>query len=167
MNTITKQLLDKLFVIDIFSGKMYWKNVSKFHNSLNGKEAGCCQKTTGNKAYWVIKINNKKYKRGRLIFFYVNNFFPTPCVDHIDGNSLNDAITNLRQASVTENSWNHKGRKKKSNLPMGIRASGNKFIARIAFNKKTIYLGTFNNLEEAKQTYKQKRIELYGKYSGY
>lgn len=163
---ITKNKLDELFFIDLKNGKMYWKKPTKYHPDLIGKEAGCSplQKKL---RYWVIKINGKTYKRGRLLFLYKYNKFPSPCIDHIDGNSLNDCINNLREASLQENNWNHRTRKKSTLLPMGIRKINTGYVARIAFNKKTIHLGTFLTVEEAEQEYKKKRVELYGKFAGY
>jgi hypothetical protein len=165
MKNITKQLLDNLFTIDIENGIFIWKNPSKYHLGLKGKEAGLSQPSR-NKSYWVIKINNKKYKRARLLFFYVYGYFPSPCIDHINGNSLDDSIKNLRQASILENCWNHKTRKKKSDLPMGIRLSNGKYVARISFKKKTIHIGTFDNLKDAHNEYINKRKQLYGQFSG-
>lgn len=167
MNAQFKELIEHSFDFDLENGKIYWKNVSKHHNKLNGKEAGMAIKSRNNKYYWVIKLNGKAYKRSRLIYFYVNGYFPHPCIDHIDGNSLNDKPSNLRQATVTQNSWNHKGRKKKSNLPMGIRKQGNKYVARISYNKKQITIGSFDDIKTANAAYENKRIELYGNFCGY
>ena len=166
MEKITKQLLDNLFFVDLEKGKFFWKSPNKFHKDLFNKEAGCIQ-STKNKSYWVIKINGKKYKRGRLLFLYIFDRFPNKCIDHIDGNSLNDLPENLREATILENCWNHKKRKKSSDLPMGIRKNKNKFVARISCNKKHITIGSFEKLEDAVKAYKEKRIELYGKFSGY
>ena len=162
-----KSLLDFLFDIDLKNGKFYWKNVSKYHKNLNGKEAGAERSCKNGKKYWVIKINNKAYKRARLIFLFLNGRFPFPCVDHIDGNSLNDNPENLREATVTQNSWNHKGRKKTTNLPMGIRKVKDRYVSRISVNKKHIHIGTFVNLNEALESYKNARIKYYGEFNGY
>ena len=165
MENLTKNQLTTLFDIYPENGKVFWKNVSKHHKRLNGIEAGCSQNSR-NKDYWVIKINNKKYKRGRLIFFYVHGKFPNPCIDHINGNSLDDRIENLREATVIENAWNHKKRKRKINLPMGVRNTPNgKFQARISYYGKQIHLGVFDTSIEAENVYKLKRKELYGKFA--
>ncbi len=154
--------LKELFDIDIQNGKFFWKKPSKYHSNLIGKEAGFASKD-----YWIIKINKKAYKRGRLIFLYANGKFPEPCIDHINGIKTDDRLINLREATITQNNWNHKFRKKSNNLPMGIRFQSNKFIARISHNKNQIHIGSFEKLNDAVNAYKQKRIELYGQYSGY
>jgi hypothetical protein len=165
MSTITKQQLSETFAIDLDQGKFFWKNVSKYHNTLNGLEAGNAQKTHS-KVYWVISLNGKKHKRSRLMFLYVNDRFPTPCVDHINGNSLDDRIQNLREASLLENAWNHKMRKRQIDLPMGVRSMANgKFQARIGYQGKQLHLGVFETPDEAKTIYETKRKELYGKFA--
>jgi len=157
------QQLENLFDIDVENGKIFWKNPPKNHSDLIGKEAGF----STNNDYFRIKINGKSYRRGRLIFLYAYKRFPFPCIDHINGIKTDDRLKNLREATVTQNNWNHKFRKKTSNLPMGIKKNKNRFVARISYNKKPINIGSFKTLEEAHQAYKLKRIELYGEYSGY
>jgi hypothetical protein len=163
---ITKHDLINLFDVYSDEGKFVWKNASKHHKSLNGKEAGCPSKNQSGKIYWNIKINNKRYKRGRLMFLYVYGEFPNPCVDHINGNSLDDRIENLREATVIENAWNHKKRKRIIDLPMGVRNMANgKFQARISYKGKQLHLGVFDTPNEAKAVYEKKRKELYGKFA--
>lgn len=162
---ITKNDLINLFDVFPDEGKFVWKNVSKHHKRLNGQEAGC-PSMANCKEYWHIKINGKRYKRGRLMFLYVYGNFPNPCVDHINGNSLDDKIQNLREASVLENAWNHKKRTRRIDLPMGVRNMANgKFQARISYKGKQLHLGVFDTPDEAKAIYETKRKELYGKFA--
>jgi hypothetical protein len=163
---ITKHDLINLFDVYPDEGKFVWKNVSKHHSRLNGQEAGCPSANLKGKFYWNIKINNKRYKRGRLMFLYVYGKFPNPCVDHINGNSLDDKIENLREATVIENAWNHHKRKRTIDLPMGVRNTANgKFQARIGYKGKQLHLGLFDTPSEAKAIYEIKRKELYGKFA--
>ena len=165
---IAKHDLIELFDVYPHEGKFVWKNVSKHHKCLNGQEAGSPVTGRSGKTYWCIQINNKKYKRGRLMFLYVHGELPNPCVDHINGNSLDDRIENLREATVIENAWNHKKRKRTIDLPMGVRNMANgKFQARISYKRKQLHLGVFDTPDEAKKIYEQKRKELYGEFSGY
>jgi hypothetical protein len=49
--------------------------------------------------------------------------------------------------------------RKKSRLPKGITKNGNKFQAQIWRNGKTVYLGTFDTLEEASVVYQQSEVK--------
>lgn len=166
MTELTYALLDQLFTVDIGDGKLYWKVAPKGHPRLLNKEAGSSRKTNSGKFYWHIKIGGIPYKRGHLIFLFVNGRLPHPCLDHIDGDSLNDRSSNIREATVTENAWNHKKRKRRIKLPMGVRilASG-RFQARLGYRGAQLHLGAFDTPEDARSAHIKKRKELYGKFA--
>jgi hypothetical protein len=97
---------------------------------------------------------------------WMTGSWPKDMIDHIDGNSMNDAWCNLREADCVTNAWNHKKRQKKSPLPMGVRqAQSGKYVARISCNKKHITIGTFENPEIAHQAYCEARREYFGKFA--
>ena len=159
------QVLERLR-FDKETGQFFWVNPNKHHLDLIGKVAGCVGRSNPNKKYWVIKLNGKTYKRARLVYLVTHGKWPEPCVDHINGNSLDDRPENLRQATVTENSWNHKFRKRKINLPMGVRVNpAGTYSARISVNKKQIHLGFFKTTEEAYSVYQMARKEMYGQFA--
>jgi hypothetical protein len=158
--------MDDIFHLDKQTGRLFWKTPSKYHKDLIGKEAGNANKTHNDKCYWVVQVNGKKMKRGHIVYFMTHGVWPKPCIDHINGNSLDDRPENLRIATVLENSWNHKGRKRTIQLPMGVRHSGHgAYVARISYKKSQIYLGIFDTIQEASAIYQQKRRELYGEFA--
>lgn len=159
------QILERLS-IDSRTGNCTWVNATKHHPGLDGEAAGSPRTSRSGKKYWIIKINSIPYKRAYLVFTVVNGKWPDNIIDHIDGDSLNDKPENLRDATTLQNAWNHKTRSKKSPLPMGVRYQFGKFHARIACEKKQIYLGAFSTAEEASSAYVEKRKELFGEYSG-
>lgn len=153
--------------VDVETGRCYWNNVSRNHRQLNGREAGTAryQHRTG-KFYWHVKIGGIPYKRSYLVYVVKHGIWPS-LLDHIDGQSLNDSSSNIREATITQNAWNQPRRAKRSLLPMGVREiSKGSFQVRIACNKKTLYLGTYSCPIEASGVYIAKRKELFGAYSG-
>tara|TARA_A100001391_G_scaffold176590_1_gene139871 strand:+ start:9886 stop:10032 length:147 start_codon:yes stop_codon:yes gene_type:complete len=48
---------------------------------------------------------------------------------------------------------------------MGVRIGRSGFEARIGFNKKLIFIGSFGTPEEASDAYQVKRKELYGEFA--
>lgn len=162
-----RERLDVLFFIDKVEGKFFWRAPPKAHPRLQGLEAGCPRPTHSGKKYWVIRINRRAYKRGHLMYLAVHGRLPAPCVDHINGNSLDDRPENLRQATATENAWNHKKRARKQALPMGVRLipGSGRFQARIGVNKKQIHLGAYDTPEEAAAVYAIKRKEYFNEFA--
>jgi len=152
--------------VDLDTGVCIWKDATKHHRPLVGREAGSprLQQHTG-KSYWVIKINGIPYKRSQIVLAVATGRWPTDTVDHIDGDSLNDQASNLRHATVTQNAWNHKRRAKKADTPMGVRRliSG-RFQARIAVNKQQRIIGVFDTVEAAEAAYQQARKESFGAF---
>lgn len=167
LEIIDCEQLRNLFDIDIKAGRLFWRSPPKQHPRLLGIEAGCPRTNHNGKRYWVVKIGKRHYRRGRLVYLVAYGRLPHPCVDHIDGDSLNDCISNLREATITENAWNHKGRSRRIQLPMGVRRidSSGRFQARISFHGKQLHLGAFDTSEEARSVYIAKRKELYGEFA--
>jgi hypothetical protein len=156
--------LSDLFTIDLIAGRVFWKNCAREHARLNGKEAG--SKRGYEKPYWVIKIDKKAYRRAQIVLAIATGEWPKDCVDHINGNSLDDRAANLRHATVAQNAMNHKTRRKRSNTPMGVRKLPNgKFQARIALDKKTSHLGTFDTSDLAEQAYQAARKEMFHEFA--
>jgi hypothetical protein len=165
---LSKRKILTLFSVDLSSGRVFWIKPPKNHSNLIGKEAGAFRFNAldRSKGYWVIHVDGKSYRRGRIIYRVACGDWPD-ILDHIDGNGVNDIPTNLRKASVLQNSWNHRTRKKKSDLPMGVRADRHgRYVARISCRKKHFHLGVFDSPEEAQSVYISKRKELFGEYCG-
>ena len=165
MSEEIQQVLEKL-MLNKETGEFFWIKPSKHHPDLLGKIAGGARANKSNKKYWVIKLNGKAYKRGRLVYLVIHGKWPEPCVDHINGDSTDDRPSNLREATIMENAWNHKKRARRIQLPIGVRniASG-KFQARIGYCGKQIHLGAFQSPNEASAAYQSKRKELYGQFA--
>ena len=163
---ITQEFLKRTLDYNLETGEMVWIKPNKYHNELIGRPAGGVQCTGSNKAYWNISLMGKKYKRSRLAWLWMTGRFPKNCIDHKDGNSLNDKWENLREATITQNAWNHKKRKRKCALPMGVRETANgKYLARIGYLKKQFTIGTFETVEEAQSAYLKEREKRFGEFA--
>lgn len=164
----TLDYLRRRILVDVDSGIVTWIDATKHHANINGNEAGSPRGGSRNgKSYWHIKINGIAIKRSHIVFLFATGSWPKQQIDHINGNSLDDRLCNLREVTVTQNAWNHKTRAKKEKTPMGVRktASG-RFQARIACNKEQIAIGVFDTEKEAHNAYLSKRKELFHEYSG-
>ena len=158
--------INSRLTVDMNTGIAYWKDPSKFHPGLIGKVAGCATKNRADKVYWIIRIDSTPYPRAHIVFALKTGKWPALCVDHKNGNPLDDSPDNLREATKLQNSWNMKGMKKKSQLPMGVRkTTSGKFQARITVKRESVYIGSFESPLEASAAYKAARATYYGEFA--
>lgn len=115
--------------------------------------------------YKVVMIGRKGYRLHRLIAqAFIPNPLNKPFVDHIDGDSLNNCVENLRWATHVENMRNTKPYAKLSRMPKGVHKVHNMYVANINSEGKKLYLGSFESVEEASLTYELMAETLYGEF---
>lgn len=161
---ITQNLLKKLF--DYQNGELYW-NVAKARNIKIDDVAG----TFDNCGYRVIGINGKVYKTHRLIFLYHHGFLPK-FLDHIDGNPLNNNISNLREATNQENGMNREKGKFMNGKPTTSKFKGvcqdketKKWRAQIYINGEAKNLGRYDSEIDAAKAYDKAAVELFEEFA--
>lgn len=114
-----------------------------------------------------MKIDGVSYQHSRVAWLHFYGVHATKQIDHIDGNRLNNSISNLRLADQSENMLNIVRKRGDAGLPQGvakIRYNG-KFFARATHNGKSHYIGTFPTKEEAHIAYKQFCDATRGQFS--
>lgn len=165
---LTQEICHQLFIYD--DGKLINK-VNRGNLAKKGSIAGCLhkRKNTKNKEYFVVKINKKVYLQHRLIFLMFYGYLPEypDQVDHIDGNSLNNRIENLRKVTASQNSQNRKiiGKNKSGASNVVIHKQSGKWQASIYIDKKIKYLGLFENLNDAITARKKAENKYYGEFA--
>jgi hypothetical protein len=126
----------------------------KIAGSLNAKGYIQCCLSIGGKRY--------NYTVHRLIFIYHNGYSPDK-VDHIDGNPLNNCISNLRDVSNRINQRNSKKPITNTSGVVGVyKTPCGKWRARVRdMSGKNLSIGTFHNKIDAIMARKKAEIE-YG-----
>lgn len=130
-----------------------------------GTQAGWATICNG-KEYKKINIKQKTYYLHQIIFLYHHGYIPQ-YIDHKDGNSLNNKIENLREASQSQNAANQVLRKNNTSGVKGVRFNTRygKWTAAIMVNGKHISLGVHSTKETAQETYKLGAKKYFGEFA--
>jgi hypothetical protein len=88
-------------------------------------------------------------------------------VDHIDGNKLNNQLSNLRLVNYSQNGWNSEKRKRNTSGYKGVSWNKGKRMwkSSIMVNRKQIFLGYYKDIELARQAYSEAEVRYQKEFS--
>lgn len=143
---ITQDFLKEKLIYTPDTGLFTWK-VTLGSRAKAGSQAGC----HGYGGYVRIIIHGKIYRAHRLAWLYETGELPVDQIDHINGVRMDNRIVNLRVVTNEENSKNRRLSKNSTSGVMGVcwHKSNKKWQAQIYNNGKAIYLGAYDNIEDA------------------
>lgn len=136
-------------------------SASQWNKRYAGKEAFTHIGTHG---YRVGNFLGTVLLAHRVIYAMHKGSWGFDKVDHIDGDKLNNKISNLRECSNAENLRNQRG-KSGRDLPKGVHAHGRSYIASITKDYKSYHLGVFETAEEARKAYNAAAKTMHGKFA--
>lgn len=116
---------------------------------------------SGHLAVHISGVSNKEIHR-LVALAFVPNPDELPCVDHIDRDPTNNAATNLRWVSKSQNGMNRGMQSNNTTGFKGVSRFRDKFQAGIKINGKRIHLGFFKTPEEAFEAYKTACVVHHG-----
>lgn len=150
----------RCFRYDRDSGKIFWKEKPrpKFSSGVTiGKEVGIIEST----GYRRTTLHQVRYHTHVLVWIFEHGYMPT-CIDHIDGNPLNNHISNLRAVSRRENQSNMKKHRQGHVVGTSFNKcqKKNPWASRIYVNGKSVFLGWHPTQEQAGAAYQAFLTEL-------
>lgn len=146
--------LRAIFTLDAESGILY-------RNSTGRPASVKWKRDWGKLRGWVVVKDRREVAVHRVIWAMHTGEWPDQTIDHIDGDTKNNRVSNLRHVSVAVNSRNTKLYDNNTSGYIGVTSTASgKWQARIHYNGRRICLGTFTTPEEAYEVYKKKAAEL-------
>jgi hypothetical protein len=176
----SKDLPAKAYLMEVFSvieNKLVFKTRPCEHfcdataqKKWNTRYAGSVAGTVDKDGRLVVRVGGVNYYAHRLMWVMCGDGEVPSSIDHVDGDPLNNAISNLRAATHTQNMANSKCRQRADpRLPRGVYASGNgtRFVAQITVKGKSKSLGTFDTALAAKSARDAAVQVAYGCFARY
>lgn len=113
------ELVNDLFNYNECTGELFWA-VNRRGHVRKGDKAGTKLKNGCGKHYLTVKIAGKHSLVHRVCWLYFYGKEPNGCIDHINGDGLDNRIENLRVVSRSENQKNMKVSTRSSSGVMGV-----------------------------------------------
>jgi hypothetical protein len=117
--------------------------------TCGGQLPGSIPGRINSNGYRDISIDGRRYMAHRLAWFYVYGFYPRSEIDHINRIKSDNRIANLRLASRKQNCENVGKRQSNTSGITGVDLRYGKWRVRINHYGKSIFIGSFNTLEDA------------------
>lgn len=103
--------------------------------------------------YYTGSVAHRHTKAHRVVFYLTHGYLPEE-VDHIDGDRLNNAASNLRSACKSTNMHNRVARGTH-------RLASGRYAARISLDGRSKHLGVFDSEPAAHAAYLAAKRELH------
>jgi hypothetical protein len=158
MASLTQERLKELLRYDPETGVWVWR--------ISPRKTGDIAGSLYKGGYLRIRIDGRDYRCHRLAFLYMLGRWPESHVDHRDTNPANNAWSNLREATRSQNLCNRGTPKNNTSGFKGV--SKNKRIGRwqaiISAGGSQYHLGYYDNPKEASEAYQRAARVLHGEF---
>lgn len=144
------------------TGELRWTAQASF-----GRLTQCVAGSVARNGYQQVKIGKRVYLGHRLVWLLAHGEWPASNIDHIDGNRLNNAPSNLRLATASQNAQNRGSAiQSASGLLGAIHVPGTSrrreaWESRIKTNGVSKWLGLFRTKEAAHAAYLSAKASLH------
>lgn len=148
----------ELFSYNPETGEIAWRH--KHRNKDPGTVAGSLHKSTG---YWRLNVFGQKYQAHRIAWLIHHGEWPV-VIDHINGDKVDNRISNLRSVSTQINAQNLRkahANSKSRYLGANWHKPSGLWQAKIYTSGKYVHIGLFKTEEEAHKAYVQAKRLLH------
>ena len=178
--TMANPLPERQYLLECFSyeaetGSLTWRKrpiehfssssrQKQFNSAFGGKRAGSIAtvSVSAGRQYRIVRLNGVLFYAHRVAYKLATGEEPL-VIDHIDGDTLNNKLTNLRTCTTADNSRNVKIRETNKSGCTGVSWTERKqrWRAYITVGARQIALGTYRRFEDAVRARKAAE-KIYG-----
>lgn len=159
MNQVSVARLRKLFTYDPATGTITRKQ------SAGCRMAGATVDSAERKGYLRTNVDGQRLKAHKICWALHTGFWPDLQVDHINGNTADNRLSNLRLATNQQNAANQRTPKNNTSGTKGVSARNGRWVAGIKIDGVRIHLGTFNTRELAAAAYAAAASSAFGSFA--
>jgi hypothetical protein len=138
--------------LDVYpeSGTLFWRYRDDRHPHWNARFSGKRAGGVNTQGYRVVRVLGGLYREHHIVWAVVHGCWARE-IDHIDGDRLNNKISNLREVTRSENLRNRGLDRRNTSGVIGVsfhKATG-RWRARLGLKPNPIELGIFDSLADA------------------
>ncbi len=167
---ITAEEVRALLDYDADSGILTWKYRPRLVDKAkawNRRYSGTAITSLNGHGYVQLSIHKRKFEAHRIVWLWIHGKLPDGNIDHINGDKTDNRISNLREASVSQNAWNMRKKKESGLRGASIHTQTGRWQSHLCLNGEHVFLGLFGSEAEAHEAYKRASIKYHGEYSPY
>ena len=164
--SITPEQLRAALDYDPLTGVFKWKHRPECPPFWNGRWAGRDAGVTDN-GYRVVTVNRNRYPASRLAWLFVYGEWPENLIDHANGDTGDNRIANLRDATTSQNGGNMRMPQRNKSGFKGVSwvEKRKKWAAQIGVRGKYYNLGSYDTAKEAHEAYCRAAARLHGEFA--
>ena len=161
MRNATQEEVLRLF--EYRDGVLYWKERPRCSRKPPGDISAGFESTQG---YKKVKVNKETYYVHQIVFLMHHGYIPE-VVDHIDRNTSNNRIENLRASNKSLNACNSKLRADNSSGHRGVTWNkvSTKWQVQLQFKNRCKHFGLFDDFELACLVADESRRLYHGEHA--
>lgn len=159
MNQVSIARLRELFAYDPATGLLIRKQ------SLGCRAAGSVAGVVERKGYLRVNVDRTCVKAHKICWALHTGFWPDLQVDHINGNTSDNRMSNMRLATNQQNCANQRTPKNNTSGIKGVSARNGRWVAGIKVDGVRIHLGTFDTRERAAAAYAAAASSAFGPFA--
>lgn len=154
------------------TGALVWHERDPSHvssRSFNSNFAGKPATSKVASGHLFVRFLGKRYPAAVIAWMHYYGVWPEGFVDHVNGKPADNRISNLRQATPSENNCNRGRQRNNKSGYKGVCfvTKYQKFMASISKDRTTHFLGYFASAEEAFSAYQAAAVRLHGSFANW